>query len=411
MKKTFIIDTNVLIHDPESLLKFEDNDIVIPLVVIEELDSLKRGSGEINYAAREALRVIERLCDGGDISQGARLNDTGAMLRIDIRDGNILHEDTKDNRIITVASRIKQTDNNVVLVSKDTAMRLKANALGIKTEDYRHDKTTVYEQYGSVGDMDYHNGIRSVRYLKHGKGLVRVIGNEISGVVKNKAVVGRLIGKNDEQIAAIDALMSDEISVVALSGRAGSGKTLLALACGLHQVYKGGIYKQVLVARPVVPLGGQDIGYLPGDTQEKIAPYMRPIYDNLEVILNQAPVGGRSSGEMKHKSVQEMVKAGVLHMEALAYMRGRSLPERYIIIDEAQNLRPLDVKTIITRCGEGTKIVLTGDLEQIDSPFLDRTSNGLAYLISKFINEEFFCYLRLNQSVRSRLAEAGARLL
>jgi PhoH-like ATPase len=411
MKKTFIIDTNVLIHDPESLLKFEDNDIVIPLVVIEELDSLKRGSGEINYAAREALRVIERLCDGGDISQGARLNDTGAMLRIDIRDGNILHEDTKDNRIITVASRIKQTDNNVVLVSKDTAMRLKANALGIKTEDYRHDKTTVYEQYGSVGDMDYHNGIRSVRYLKHGKGLVRVIGNEISGVVKNKAVVGRLIGKNDEQIAAIDALMSDEISVVALSGRAGSGKTLLALACGLHQVYKGGIYKQVLVARPVVPLGGQDIGYLPGDTQEKIAPYMRPIYDNLEVILNQASVGGRSSGEMKHKSVQEMVKAGVLHMEALAYMRGRSLPERYIIIDEAQNLRPLDVKTIITRCGEGTKIVLTGDLEQIDSPFLDRTSNGLAYLISKFINEEFFCYLRLNQSVRSRLAEAGARLL
>ncbi len=411
MKKTFIIDTNVLIHDPESLLKFEDNDIVIPLVVIEELDSLKRGSGEINYAAREALRVIERLCDGGDISQGARLNDTGAMLRIDIRDGNILHEDTKDNRIITVASRIKQTDNNVVLVSKDTAMRLKANALGIKTEDYRHDKTTVYEQYGSVGDMDYHNGIRSVKYLKHGKGLVRVIGNEISGVVKNKAVVGRLIGKNDEQIAAIDALMSDEISVVALSGRAGSGKTLLALACGLHQVYKGGIYKQVLVARPVVPLGGQDIGYLPGDTQEKIAPYMRPIYDNLEVILNQASVGGRSSGEMKHKSVQEMVKAGVLHMEALAYMRGRSLPERYIIIDEAQNLRPLDVKTIITRCGEGTKIVLTGDLEQIDSPFLDRTSNGLAYLISKFINEEFFCYLRLNQSVRSRLAEAGARLL
>ena len=293
MKKTFIIDTNVLIHDPESLLKFEDNDIVIPLVVIEELDSLKRGSGEINYAAREALRVIERLCDGGDISQGARLNDTGAMLRIDIRDGNILHEDTKDNRIITVASRIKQTDNNVVLVSKDTAMRLKANALGIKTEDYRHDKTTVYEQYGSVGDMDYHNGIRSVRYLKHGKGLVRVIGNEISGVVKNKAVVGRLIGKNDEQIAAIDALMSDEISVVALSGRAGSGKTLLALACGLHQVYKGGIYKQVLVARPVVPLGGQDIGYLPGDTQEKIAPYMRPIYDNLEVILNQASVGGK----------------------------------------------------------------------------------------------------------------------
>ena len=290
-------------------------------------------------------------------------------------------------------------------------MRLKANALGIKTEDYRHDKTTVYEQYGTVVDMDYRNGIRSVRYLRHGKGLVRVIGNEIRGVVKNKPVVGRVIGKNEEQIAAIDALMSDEVSVVALSGRAGSGKTLLALACGLHQVYKDGKFKQVLVARPVVPLGGQDIGYLPGDTQEKIAPYMRPIYDNLEVIINQSVVGSKGGSELKHKKVQDMVKAGILNMEALAYMRGRSLPERYIIIDEAQNLRPLDVKTIITRCGEGAKIVLTGDLEQIDSPFLDRTSNGLAYLISKFINEEFFCYLRLNQSVRSRLAEAGARLL
>jgi len=413
MKKTFVLDTNVLIHDPECVYKFEDNDIVIPISVIEELDSLKKGNSEINYSARQALRIIEAIRNSHDISPsfGIPIADDLGNLQIVTDEHLALAKDSPDNRIISVAYHLNQK-SLTVLVSKDTAVRIKASALGIRTEDYKHDKTTLFQKYGSLLSEDHSNGILSVRYIKNGDSIDRLWGLDNRVTVKLRQVAGNISPKNEEQLAAIDALTSPDISVVALTGKAGSGKTLLALASAIHQTTKTSpLYDQILVARPVVPLGN-DIGYLPGDIHDKIAPYMQPIFDNLEVIFSNVPNSVTKDGKtVKYKGYQYLIDTGLLQVEPLTYIRGRSLPKRYFIVDEAQNLRPTDIKTIVTRCGEGTKIVFTGDLDQIDSPFLDSSSNGLAYLISRFINLETFCYLKLSSSVRSELAEAGARLL
>ncbi|MCL4537333.1 MAG: PhoH family protein [Nitrospirae bacterium] len=416
MRKTFVLDTNVLIHDPESIFKFEENDAVIPMVVIEELDRLKKGHGEIAYSVRHALKNIDGLRERGNIAAGVPL-ETGGTVTIEYipHFSDIL---SPDNAIIKTALHIMENTNKdkyrpVILVSKDTAVRIKAESVGLYAEDYKNDKTAIFQRYGNVlNDNDYHNGIFSVRYNQSGEDIYRLQGEDKQSKVKRGKSLENVIPKNIEQECAIDALTNPNIEVVALTGSAGTGKTVLALAAGIHQTTKRSpLYEQVLVARPVVPMGN-DLGYLPGDIDDKLAPWMQPIFDNLEVIVN-TPAGQfkDNTAISKYKNYQYLIDSGILHVEALTYIRGRSLPKRYFIIDEAQNLRPLDIKTIITRCGEGTKIVFTGDLNQIDTPYLDAMSNGLSYLISRFINEENFCYLNLKDSVRSRLAEQGARLL
>ncbi len=421
MKKTYVLDTNVLIHDPEAVLHFEDNDIVLPITVIEELDHLKKGSGEIPFSARHALRLIDSFREIGNLSSGVVLP-SGGTLRVVFDEEPGLPLSTNDDRIISTARFIEgkgENDRPVILVSKDTSVRIKADTLNLTTQDYLTDKTTVFRRFGNITEGDADPGeIRSVRYLKSGSKVFRVYGeNNIQIIRRQRSVMG-IVPKNIEQECAIDALLADSVDIIALTGRAGTGKTLLAIAAGLylctktiHKVSADHLKKfdQVMVARPIVPMG-QDIGYLPGDLQEKLYPWMQPIYDNLDVIVGTSTEHVEEK-ETHYKSSQYLIETGVVHIEPLTYIRGRSLPRRYLIIDEAQNLRPLDVKTVITRCGEGTKIVFTGDLEQIDSPFLDSASNGLSYLITKFIHEENFCYLNLRKGARSALAERAAELL
>jgi PhoH-like ATPase len=423
-KKIFVLDTNVLIHYPKSLFSFDDNDVVIPFVVLEELDKLKKGHGEIAASARAALRTIDHLRETGSLHSGIEM-ETGGLLSISAELAEtvsvFMDNTTEDNRIIKTALGVvekRRTDGSgnpvpVTLVSKDTAVRIKAEACGLHAEDYKNDKTTLFQKYGKVLEQsDYTNGICSIRYLRAGEDIYRIQGPDSHTKIKNGKSLEGVSPKNIEQRCAIDALTNPDIEVVALTGSAGTGKTLLALAAGIHQTTKKSpLYEQVVVARPVVPMGN-DIGYLPGDVQEKLAPWMQPIFDSLEVIV-RTPKGHMKDGasSSQYRSFQYLIDAGILQIEALTYIRGRSMPQRYFIVDEAQNLRPIDVKTIITRCGEGTKIIFTGDLKQIDTPYLDAKSNGLSYLIDRFINEENFCYLNLSHSVRSRLAEQGARLL
>ena len=421
MKKTFVLDTNVLVHDPEAILHFEDNDIVLPITVIEELDGLKKGNGEIPYSARHTLRLIDSFRDTGNLSLGITLPG-GGTLRVIIEEESHLHKPSNDNRIISAAitlSRKKGAPQPVILVSKDTSVRIKAEAFGLITQDYLRDKTTVFQKYGNLlEDAADQGDIRSVRYCKSEDKIYRVYGENLMQLIRRQRTVMSIMPKNIEQECAIDALLSDEINVVALTGRAGTGKTLLALAAGLYLCSKtshktaadhGKRYEQVMVARPIVPLGS-DLGFLPGDVKEKLHPWMQPIYDNLDFIVGTPEDHGEEKNA-HYRSSDYLIEAGIVHIEPLTYIRGRSLPRRYLIIDEAQNLRPLDVKTIITRCGEGTKVVFTGDLEQIDSPFLDAASNGLAYLINRFIQEQNFCYLNLKRGARSVLAERAAELL
>jgi PhoH-like ATPase len=433
VRKIYVLDTNVLIHDPACIFKFEDNDIVIPMVVIEELDGLKKGHGEIAYSARQALKLIDSLREKGNLATGVELSNGSTLSIENITD--LSEHLSPDNEIITTAlslmgredraaddclgagrtihvCRLNEDHRPVTLVSKDLAVRIKAEAVGLHADDYRNDKTSIFKRYGRVLDeTDYTNGIKSIRYLRQGEDLYRLQGEHGQTKIRSGKSIDGICPKNKEQEAAIDALINPDIEVIALTGQAGTGKTLLALAAGIHQTTKRHpLYEQVIVARPVVPMGN-DLGYLPGDIDEKLAPWMQPIFDNLEVIVSTPRGQEKDNFNPKHSSFQYLIDTGILQTEALTYIRGRSLPKRYFIVDEAQNLRPLDIKTIITRCGEGTKMVFTGDLHQIDTPYLDSMSNGLAYLISRFIYEENFCYLNLKHSVRSRLAEQGARLL
>jgi PhoH-like ATPase len=306
--------------------------------------------------------------------------------------------------------RERSSGASVVLVSKDTAVRIKAEAHGIEAEDYRHDKTGLFKRYGKVlGEEDYTNGIESVRYQAVGDRIYRLWGREKQVAIKRQRALLDIAPRNIEQECALDAMTSDETSVVALTGQAGSGKTLLALVAGLY-LYDRKRCEQVMVVRPIEPVG-RDLGYLPGEVEDKLRPWMQPVFDNLEVIVGTPRQKKDDTVISKYRSCTYLVESGVVQVEPLAYIRGRSLPCKFIMVDEAQNLRPLDVKTLLTRAGEGTKVVFTGDLDQIDTPYLDKQSNGLAYLISRFINEERFCFLDLKKSARSALAERAAELL
>lgn len=420
MKKTFVLDTNVLIHDPEAIFSFEENEVVIPITVIEELDGLKKGTGITPYSAREALRIIDSCRNGGGITtKGAALKNGGLLRLMFGGKKTPFFEKTPDNRIISVANDIKKENGRVVvLVSKDTAVRIKADSLGITAQDYKKDKTDLFRNYGNVlQDSDHSNGILSVRYQMSGSKIYRLSGEINSIEVERERSIHKynILAKNVEQECAIDALRSPEINIVALTGVAGSGKTLLSLAVGLSQIEKNDpLFKQLIVTRPVIPMGGResDLGFLPGDLDEKLDPWIQPIFDNLDVIIKprEHQLEDKEGGN-KYRACRYLIESGLLQIQSLSHIRGRSLPKVFFINDEAQNLRPLDVKTIITRCGEGTKVIFTGDLDQIDTPFLDAESNGLAYLISRYINEPEFCYLRMKESARSSMADKAARLL
>lgn len=438
-KKNFVLDTNVILHDYKCLQNFQENDIFIPIVVLEELDKFKKGSEQINFNAREFVRQMDEITDDNLFSKGASLGPGLGTLHI-VLDG-VYHktiqatfpEKKPDHRILSCTLTIAEKHPNMktILVTKDVNLRMKARSLGISVEDYITDKVTnvdiferAQETYEDISpdliDKIYNQaeGIDADELeissklmpndcfvLKSVRNSVMVRYNPFTGKIK-RVEKGNNFGiqpRNSEQSFAFDVLNDPEIKLVGLTGKAGTGKTLLALASALKQ---SGTYKQILLARPIVALANKDLGFLPGDEKQKVAPYMQPLFDNLNVIKAQF-----SPNHPEIRKIDDMQKNNQLIIEALAFIRGRSLSETYCIIDEAQNLTPHEIKTIITRAGEGTKMVFTGDIQQIDSPYLDAQSNGLAYMIDKMKGQNLFAHINLIKGERSELSELASDLL
>ncbi|MGA2193059.1 MAG: PhoH family protein [Nitrospirota bacterium] len=439
MKKTFVLDTNVLLHDPNSMFSFADNNVVIPIVVIEELDKFKKGLDEIGRNARQASRHLDQLRMKNKLSVGVAL-DNGGNLRVELNHQHIkpsplpldLDITAADNRILMVALCLSRDseDNIVTLVTKDTNLRIKADALGVTAEDYETGTVDIDELYTGETQWELSTDVVN-EFFEKGElpaGNQGFYPNQFvllkdnanpshTGLsrynLRKKAVValqgGRQVwgvtARNKEQSYALDLLLDDEVRLVTLVGQAGTGKTLLALAAGLEKTVEGHEYNRLVVSRPIFPLG-RDIGFLPGDVDEKLKPWMQPIFDNLEFLMGPTEGHGR-----KPKDYHGLVDLGMLELEPLTYIRGRSMPNRFLIVDEAQNLTPHEIKTIITRAGEGTKIVLTGDPYQIDNPYIDSASNGLTYVAERFKEEPISGHITLHKGERSRLAELAAQLL
>lgn len=429
--KTFVIDTNVLLHDPESMMKFPRSNVVISLSVIEELDKMKRLPNELGKNSRAAIRLLDGLKNlgEGNLHSGVKLENQ-ATIRIQLE----LKTDFKynfplninDNRILMTAVFLQEQGEHVVFVSKDFAARVKAEAIGIEAEDYENLKYSydslskgVFRLEIPKHDIDlfYKDGKLEIPNLtcapneyvimtspesSSGVGKYDFINKRVESLVKLHNIWG-IKPRNVEQRCAMDLLLRDDIKLATLMGPAGTGKTLLALACGLRKVFDEGAYTRILVSRPIVPLG-RDIGYLPGTKEEKLFHWMQPIYDNLEYLC--ASTGGEGNETLKW--VMDTKK---IEMEAVTYIRGRTLPKVFIIIDEAQNLTPHEVKTIISRAGEGTKVVLAGDPTQIDNPYLDKDSNGLTFTVGRFHNQNMYGHVFLDKTERSELAAVAAEIL
>ncbi len=439
-KKNFVLDTNVILHDYDCLKNFQENDVYIPIVVLEELDRFKKGNEQIHFNAREFVRQLDEItADCSNMTEGISLGEGMGKLYIIVNQNcsqrvrDTFMERKPDHDILAVADWLMQRDKQTptILVTKDVNLRMKARSLGIPCEDYITDKVLNVDIFDksnevfegiepSLIDRIYssHEGIdideldiKSVIkpnecfILKSDRSSVLARYNPFMHTVK-RVGKGKNYGiepRNAEQSFAFEVLNDPEVKLVALTGKAGTGKTLLALASALAQMNE---YKQILLARPIVALSNKDIGFLPGDAQEKVAPYMQPLFDNLNVIKRQfAP----TSAEVKR--LDDMQKSEQLVIEALAFIRGRSLSETYCIVDEAQNLTPHEIKTIITRAGEGTKMVFTGDIQQIDQPYLDTQSNGLVYMIDKMSGQNMFAHINLVKGERSALSELASILL
>ncbi|MFT4416075.1 PhoH family protein [Fredinandcohnia humi] len=442
MGKVYVLDTNVLLQDPRAIFSFEDNEVVIPAVVLEEVDSKKRYMDEIGRNARQVSKLIDNLRQSGKLHEKINL-ENGGILRIELNHRSfhqlqeIFVEKTNDNRILAVAKNLsleEQTKENgrpVILVSKDALVRVKADALGLQAEDFLSDRvvevdhiyTGFLELYinRNVLDLFYEKGELHVTELVNHPfypnqflvlkdalggsssaiGIVDKTGKKVKKLVFSQEHIWGIKPRNVQQTMAFELLLRDDIPLVTLIGKAGTGKTLLALAAGLLQTEDLGKYKKLLVARPIVPVG-KDIGFLPGEKQEKLRPWMQPIYDNLEYLFNT-----KKPGEL------DAILAGMgsIEVEALTYIRGRSIPEQFIIIDEAQNLTKHEVKTILTRVGEKSKIVFMGDTEQIDHPYLDEYNNGLTYVVEKFKDQKVAGHIRLIKGERSGLAQLAADIL
>ncbi|MBE9536707.1 MAG: PhoH family protein [Proteobacteria bacterium] len=441
MKKYFVLDTNVLLHDVGSLFAFEDNNVIIPIVAIEELDTFKKDLNEIGRNARQVSRVLDALRKKGPLYEGIEIKN-GGTIRVFIptsKTNNLPPEllfNKADNQILSVAMELKESSREpVVLVTKDTNLRIKADVLGIMARDYETDKIEVSELYGGVTtltiskeeiDSFYKDGGLKLEGLEACANEGFILAEE--GAEKHSALarycakekrllplqlpgdnVWSIYPRNAEQRLAMDLLLDDSLKLVSLAGKAGTGKTLLALAAGLQKTVDEQVYIRLLVSRPIFPLG-KDLGFLPGDIKEKLAPWMQPIFDNLELIFGtQEKHKGRREG--KRQRYKELMGEGTLEIEPLTYIRGRSIPNQYLIVDEAQNLTPHEMKTIITRAGDNTKIVITGDPYQIDNPYIDSSSNGLTYVVERFKNEEIAGHMTLTKGERSKLAEIAANLL
>ncbi|MEG0795434.1 MAG: PhoH family protein [Odoribacter sp.] len=439
-KKTFVLDTNVILHDYRSIYNFEDNDIVIPIVVLEELDKFKKGNDQINFHSREFARELDKISDKDFFDKGASLGEghgrlfiqTGVAFSENMK--RSFNEDTPDHRILAVTEYIhnKMKGHKVILVTKDMNLRMKARSLGLLSEDYKTDQVedldfainrsvreieladanlinNIYENAGGVEVAKVFPGqeMKGNNYyvFKNGNASVLACYDPLKRVIRkvDKPNVYGIYPKNAEQAFAVDALLNPNIQLVAISGKAGTGKTLLALASALQQ---NKLYEFIYLARPIVALSNKDLGFLPGDMNEKVDPYMQPLYDNLGFIKRRF-----NMHSAENRLIEDLQKDQKLIISALAFIRGRSLSDVYFIVDEAQNLTPHEVKTIITRAGEGTKMVFTGDIEQIDSPYLDMKSNGLSHLFDKMQGQDIFAHVHLEKGERSKLADLASDLL
>lgn len=437
MKKLFVLDTSVLVHDPRALTAFQDNDIIIPIAVVEEIDGHKKRQDEVGRNARWVSAFLDKLRMTGHLDTGVILGENKGILRVELNHQEVeklpptLERTKVDNRIIAVALALKQeSELPVILVTKDINMRIKADALGIIAEDYETDKIEIEEVYNGTKVLKVEPNVIDSFYSQ-GSALVDESGLFSNQMIiledafgSSKSAIARYLGngkivplrfgghdpfglkaRNKEQRFALELLLDDDIRLVTLIGRAGTGKTLLALAAGLQKVVEDSKYRRLAVSRPVIPMG-HDLGFLPGDIDEKLRPWMQPIYDNLEFLFSN-----RERNEKIDHLVNSMKDMNLLELEALTYIRGRSIPNQFLLIDEAQNLSAHEVRTVITRVGEGTKIVFTGDPYQIDHPYLDSNSNGLTFVVERFKNEKIAGHITLAKGERSDLAELGARLL
>lgn len=458
-KKIYLLDTNVLVYDPKAIYAFEGAEVALPSVVLEELDAFKREGTDRGRNAREAIRILDGLRSKGSLGEGVKL-ENGSIVRVVFLPAQTISSfpfklSIEDNEIIYDALGLKQQGYEVKFITKDLNVRVKADALGIQTEDYVRETISIDEFYKGwitaqvpavtltenepkilrellrdVGIAVNEFVLLESRHNPYNYRVFRYQGNERFVPVREPMLRWPLHSRNPQQLMAMDLLLNDDIKLVTLFGPAGTGKTFLTLLIGLHKVLIEDAFEKMLVARPVVPLG-RDIGYLPGDIQEKLYSWMLPVYDNMDLIVHSAAVGrhqreieeeeqgkrkkGPGKKDFKRKgaidSLDALIHKGKISLEAITYMRGRSIPYQYIFIDEVQNLNPHEVKTLITRVGEGSKIILAGDPYQIDSPYLDFSSNGLVVASQRFKGERLFGSVYLESSERSELSKLGSDLL
>ncbi len=465
-KRIYILDTNVLVYDPSAIFDFAGVDVGLPSVVLEELDNFKREGTDRGRSCRQAIRLLDQLRSRGSLQQGVELDNGGTVRVLFLPMQDVpkfpFKLDAEDNQILLEALMLKQEGREVIFISKDLNARIKADALGIETQDYQKEKVDINEFYRGwvkvavpavmLKDNEpailkeiAHDAPLSIneyvilesQHNDYNYRIFRYLGNSRFAAVREPMIKWPFHPRNAQQLIALDLLFNDSINLVTLFGPAGTGKTFLALLAGLHKVLMDDLYEKMLVARPVIPLG-RDIGYLPGDLQEKLYSWMLPVYDNMEFITHAAASvpqaqaleeeyrgkkhrdhnghgHGHGKKDRKRKggigTVEDLVHNGKLSLEAITYMRGRSIPFQYIIIDEVQNLTPHEVKTLITRVGEGSKIVLAGDPYQIDTPYLDFASNGLVIASQRFKGQSLFGSVYLETSERSELSQLASELL
>ncbi len=438
MRKNFVLDTNVLLHDPQSLLSFEDNNVIIPIYVIEEIDTFKRDMSELGRNARMVARYLDEYRLEGSLAEGVALP-KGGILRVAFAHGrpppSLADKDLMDNRILQVALELMEADPEMptAFVTKDTNLRIRADVLGLKAQDYDSQRVEISELYTGFVELFVAKDLVDQLYKPSGE-------VEIEGVTLHpnqcillkdetnpshtamgrfNAAKGRVVPltrgvkdgvwgvrpRNMEQAFTLDMLLNDEVKLITIVGKAGTGKTLMAIAAGLQKITEEAVYQKLLVSRPIFPLG-RDLGYLPGSVEEKLNPWMQPIFDNVEFLMNLSRADKKAG-----RGYHELLDLGLMQIEPLTYIRGRSIPNQFIIVDEAQNLTPHEVKTIITRVGDGTKIILTGDPFQIDNPYVDAESNGLVHVVNRFRNERIAAHITMSKGERSALAELAANLL
>ena len=435
--KNYILDTNVLLHDPNSLLNFEENSVLVPIEVIEEIDRFKRESTELGQNARAVSRLLDSFRGEGRLSEGVKLPNGGKLKIIFQKNGHTNGEshfngNTVDNRILSLASSIQkaQPRNATILVSKDINLRIKADALGLQAEDYETDRVFIKDLYTGMveltmtaqqiaafranGELDLKSGKKyfpneyctltdETNPKRTALTKVDPTGTRLIPIVDSREGVWGIKPRNREQHFAFDALLDDRVKLVTLMGKAGTGKTLMAMAAGLKRTVLDREFRRLVVARPTISMG-KELGFLPGSLEEKLAPWMQPIHDALE-MLSDLNMGH------EHRRSGDLMRSGSIVVEALSYIRGRSIANQFMIIDEAQNLTPLEAKTIITRVGNGTKIIFTGDPYQIDNPYVDSSSNGFNYIVSRFRSEAVAAHIELQKGERSELAELAANIL